>query len=284
MTAALVLVGAVKPLLAWAVFGELPVLDPDTSLYAQGGLGVWPSPLGRLVGVGGLPALVALNVAANALLVLGVVLLAASSSSSGAGAAERRTFAGARRAQAAGLLVLVSPLAVWSIFVGMDTIAAAALVFGLLALRRAHRTASKALGGLAAGFHMAAIAVLAFAWTDGRSGMRYRAIGSAAVALLGLALALVTPYGAALQELDLDRAASSAIATAAVFGLTFLPWLPRLRPALPAIAGGAVCSGLMASSSWETNCRYMLPAVAIASAAAVRSSNSFFELRRRAVA
>jgi hypothetical protein len=104
--------------------------------------------------------------------------------------------------------------------------------------------------------------------------LRARPVAAIALAAAGTALAIATPYRALVLELDPLIVASSAMATAAVFALTFLPWLPRLELAVPAIVGGALAAGLVASSAWETNCRYMLPAVAIGAGLSTRSSSS----------
>lgn len=227
------------------------VLEPDTELYAAGGLGLFPSPLGRLIGCGGVELLAAANAGANVLLVLG--------------AAELARARGGRPILAA-LIALLAPLAAWSIFASVDTIGAACVVWALIALECGHRKRSAGLGALAAGFHLAAILVLA-ALVVWRARARARLL-LPPVAAVGLVLALLTPYRAIVLELRPFTAASSAAATLGVFALTFLPWLLRLELVLPIAAGGAIAAGLVSSSTWETNCRYMLPAVPVAAAAA----------------
>lgn len=249
MTAALVLLGAVKALGAWALLDPRPELVPDTALYAQGGVGLFPSPLGRLVGVGGVPAIVALNVVSNALLVLGCIRLAGS--------------------RWAGVVALLAPLGVWSIFAGMDTAAACALVWAASELDRGRVARSAGLGALAVGFHMAAILVVGAFVLQRRSGRLVLVLGA-----ISVALAAATPYRSALLELDPWLVVTGAIATAAVYLLTFAPFVLRLVPALPAIAGGALASGLVAGHPWETNCRYMLPAVAVGAGVSTRRASS----------
>jgi hypothetical protein len=239
--------GLAKGLLGVAIGA---VLQPDCSLYAQGGLGLFPSPLGRLVGLGGVPAIAALNVAANVLLVLGVYALARALGGSGL---------------VAGLIAVVSPLGVWSLAAGMDTIAAALLVWAAWAWLCGRLRAAAGLAALAVGFHLAALVVVVAALVSRRPWV---AIGCAAAGALA---ALATQYGTIVRELDPVALVTTAAGTAAIYGLSFLPVLDRLRFALPAIAGCALAAGLVASRPFEVDARYMLPAVAIGAACCVRA-------------
>lgn len=226
-----------RALFAWLAWRA--DLDPDTGLYAQGGLGIFPSPLGRIVGNGGPWAIALVNVAANIVLVFAVAALA-----------DRLGGSGSR----AALIVLVTPLALWSMFASVDTVAAALVVSGLAWGRRGLAFAS------AVGFHLAALLVVA------SSRRRLWVYGC----VVGVPLLLLTPYRGLLLEVDPVRVVSSAAATAAVFALTFAPFLLRLWRAVPYAFGGAAAAGLVATSTWETNCRYMLPAVAVAAAYSTR--------------
>lgn len=226
---------------AWRYFGA--VLEPDTALYAQGGVGLFPSPLGRLVGMGGVAAVAALNVAANVVLVYAI-----------AGVARRM----GGRPWVAVLVFAATPLSWWTIFAGVDT-AAAALIVGAFAwgygLRHLWWFAAASL------FHLAALLVVA----------AYVAVLHRAAALwlllVGVALALATPYRSVVLDVNPRTVAASAILTALLAGLTAPFWLGRSAVlVLPALAGGALAAGLVSSGAIETNARYMLPAVAIGSA------------------
>lgn len=237
----LAIAAGVRAAVAYFMFGA--TLDPDTSLYAQGGVGLFPSPAGRLLGVGGQPALALGNIAANVVLVLAVARMAAQ--------------LGGRPRFAAAVFVLC-PLSWWTIFAGVDTIAAALLLASFVWMPYRWHLAGF---GAAVAFHPAALLVV----------VAYLAIARLRLALWlvagGLGLAIATPYRAMVLHLDPLTVATGAIATAGIFLLCCPVYLsPVARFVVPAIAGGSIAAGLMAGASWETNARYMLPAVAIGSA------------------
>lgn len=230
---------------AWAgyrFFGA--TLTPDTDLYTQGGIGLFPSPLGRLLGNGGEAYLAFANSVAAVLIVLAV--------------ADFALKLGGRPTLAAAVFVLC-PLSWWSMFAGVDTLAALFIVGGFVYGRGAlpwHWL-------VAVGLHLAALLVVASYALTAR-----RRLGLWLVAA-GAAVALLTPYRGMFGKLDPFVFSSSATVTALVFVLC-LPLLVFSGRALaatsPAIIGGAVASGLMASAPFETNMRYLLPAVAVGSA------------------
>lgn len=229
-------IAGVRALVFWIV--ARAALDPDTSLYARGGLGLFPSPLGRLVGNGGEWGIALFNVAANVLLVLGAAQLA-------------RRHGG--RPLLAASIALAAPLALWTIFAAMDTAAAAAIVWALALGRRS-------LLAVAVGLHLAALLV-AVALVAREARVRV----VAGLAAVGLVLLLATPYRSVLS-IDMGLVASSAAITVGVFALTFAPFVRRIAPALPIVLGGAVAAGLVAGAAWQTNMRYTLPAVPVAAA------------------
>lgn len=214
-------------------------LIPDTGLYAQGGVGLYPSPLGRLVGVGGVGALALLNVGANVVAVLAAARIAGR--------------LGGRPWLAAAVLT-VSPLGVWSIFTGVDTAAAALIAAGLAWGRGRfpwHWWAAVA-------FHPAAALIVASYAVAVRPRVGLWVVAAGAVA------ALLTPYRAML-DVDVWVAVTGALATFGVFLLTtpLLAIAPARSLVLPAAVGGAVAAGLMGAIAWETNCRYLLPSVVV---------------------
>lgn len=237
-------VAATRALIAWLTVRA--DLDPDTSLYAQGGLGVFPSPLGRFIGLGGPWAIALVNIAANALLVLAVAAFA-----------ERI----GGRGWAAALLVVVAPLSLWTIFAAMDTVAAALFMSGLAWGRR------RTFFSLAVGLHLAALLVVV-AYAFGRRPW----LALAALAAGGIVV-LSTPYRGILLDLDPVTVATSAVATAGIFLFTFLPFTLRLWEVRWVLIGGVLAAGLVSTSTWETNMRYTLPAVGLAAALATRRAS-----------
>lgn len=240
--AVLVALGLAKGVAGWIVGADL---QPDTALYTQGGFGLFPSPLGRALGSLGVDAIAGVNVAANALLVLGSMRLARSLG---------------RNELAAGAIALLSPLGVWTIVASMDGIAAALLVWAAYMLASGRVWVSAGLAMVAAGFHTAALVIVALAllvWLP-RLGF--------VVAVGGALLALGTQYATVVGDPRPVAFVTSAAATAALFLVSFLPVVRRLGYAWPAIAGGAVSAGLVASSAFQVDGRYMLPAVAIGAA------------------
>lgn len=97
----LVLTGSVLVLLAVFI---TPRLDPDTDLYAAGSLGLFPSPLGRVAGLGGYWSLAFVAIVSALLL----VFLA--------------------RDTKAALLLVTSPAFVWCMFPGVDALGALLVV------------------------------------------------------------------------------------------------------------------------------------------------------------
>lgn len=243
---ALAAVSGLRALLGYTLAGA--TLTPDTGLYAQGGVGLFPSPLGRLVGNAGVHGLAALNVVAAVAIVLLVAELAAS--------------VGGSRGFAAACFVLC-PLSWWTMFAGVDTIAALCVVAGLLAVRRGSVRGFAGLAAVAVGFHMAALLVVVAVLLCSR----YWRVALWAV-VVGLAALVVTPYAPLLLDVDPFAVSSSAAVTLVVFVLclpvVLASGLASLR-LVPVLVGCVAASGLVASQAFETNMRYTLPAVAVGS-------------------
>lgn len=237
---ALAALSGARAAVGYLVFGA--TLTPDTGLYAAGGIGLFPSPFGRAIGNLGEPGIAALNVVACVLLVVAVAQGAAKVGG---------------RPWLAALVVVACPLSWWTMFAGVDTIAAALIVAGF-----AHGRGALPVQWFAAVlFHLQALlVVLSYLIVAHRRLALWLAVG-------GLALCLATPYRGLVLDLSPFVATTSALVTVLVFALCMLPLFFSGRVALvmtvPAIAGGALSAGLCASAAFETNMRYMLPAVAI---------------------
>jgi hypothetical protein len=188
-----------------ATLGAGVVLVPDVSLYVGSGVGLYPSPLGTLVGsLAGVEGLAALHAAATA----GLVVLAL-------------------RARPSLRAVAVSvPVLWWVVPLGVDVIAALLLVAGLVYGRRW-------ASWLAAGFHLAALP-LAIAAAAAGARRRLAALGLA-LGALGLAL---TPYGAAVPG-GMGSLLQALPAAAVVLALGLAPVGLGARLPLPALAGTA---------------------------------------------
>lgn len=234
-------IAGARALFAWRLGWYL---EPDAELYAQGGVGLFPSPLGRLVGVGGLHALGVLNVVANVLLVLAV--------------ARGAELLGGR-GWVAALVFNLAPLGVWSMFVGVDAAAAAALVAAMV---WGHGRPGLRLLLLVVGVMLhPALLLVVVAYL-----VVIRPVPALWLTAAGMALALATPYRGIVLDLDPFRVLTAAAITAAFYALTLPAFIARsVLLVLPAVAGGSLAAGLVASSSLESNCRYLLPAVAIGS-------------------
>jgi hypothetical protein len=160
-------------------------LTPDVDLYVGSGFGLYPSPLGTLVGsTGGYIGLALVQALAVGLLAEVI----------------------ARRRPALPVLLGALPVAWWLLPLGVDAIAAALLAV-LVVMR------SRSAGWGAAGFHLAALpVVLMFARA------RVLVLGL----LVGVVALVVTPYGAALPDAA-GSVAAGLPAALVVLGLGLLP-------------------------------------------------------------
>jgi len=174
--------------LAAAIYVSGIPLWPDADYYL-GGVGLYPSPVGTLLGSavgGGYTGLGILNAAAGFAILLLVSLIALE--------------LGNRPLVAQGLVLLMVPGG-WFVGWGMDAPAVALLlVAGLLELRGRHRWALAA-AALAGATHLAALplALSAILIAHGRRKSVVALV--LALAAAGAALALATPYRAAFQVL-----------------------------------------------------------------------------------
>jgi len=236
MRGALLLAGLVS---AFAAYGWHlgAVMVPDFSLYTQGGLGLFPSPVGRLLGALGPDAFAVLSIGGAGLVVLSAAALAR-----------------ARGGDPGVAAACVLPGALWLGYAGIDPIALALLGFGLF-------LAKPALVGLAAGAHLSLVpfAVLEL-------GRRSTWPARYALAFVGLCAAFalaLTPYQAILW-LWLDWQALPIAGAALLAGLALsLPGLLLTRPTglwLFALAVGVVES----AAQVHVQARYLLPAVMLA--------------------
>lgn len=222
-----------RGLVAWFTFHW--DLTPDTSLYAQGGIGLYPSPVGRLLGAFG-PTPLAI---ANSLAAMGCVLLAASIASS----------VGARPV-AAALAAFFLPLGVWTLFNGVDALGAmfvlAAIYFG--------RKSYLAIGALT---HTSLVPTFLLSMRR-----RYWLLLGCIIALV----LLLTPYGGITHL----HPVSSLAAGAGTVGIILLCTLPCLyglyrtrqlwQPAAILLVSAFLAAAMQAGNDpTHTNARYGVP-------------------------
>lgn len=231
---------------AWGYFGLELVMLPDFALYSSGGLGLFPSPLGRLLGSLGPAPFAVVSVVGAGVCTLAVGL-----------AARAR---GASMAWACWLFAL-SPASLYLAYAGVD---APALALLLLAFGSRHTL------GRAAGVTLAALTHLSlvpFALLLGRRGYAGWLAGSV-LGLVALGSVLLTPYSGVVFGI-LEPGALTAMGLGALVGLGLS--LPALlfvgRPPLAwwfALAVGVLECG----AQHHLQARYLLPAAAIAAASA----------------
>jgi len=213
-------------------------LVPDTSLYAQGGFGLFPSPLGRAFGYFGATVLAVWSAIGAGVSLCLVVVLALRSGSSGT---------------AAFVWAFLLPMGWWMLFTGVDALGAALMLGGFLAVRL------RGLWfGLAVLTHSALIPLLL---TVARKFWLLIIPGV-------IAMALWTPYSTALDPLSLAGGLTNGIIIVAFVCLPFLildrmaRWVAPPGLAIAALATlcgvGAMRQGLPSPELW-TATRYGLP-------------------------
>lgn len=245
------LFAVIRSIVAWVAWDAQ--LLPDSALYAAGGLGLFPSPLGRLIGLGGIEALATANALASGTLVLLVALLASKLGGSPALAA---------------LIATLTPFAAWTLFAGVDTLGTAA-VFGAILMQLYGRLGYTGIfAALAILTHLATLPLIATgAFLHLKNRARVRAL--ALVLLAAVPILLLTPYGGIIDNLlHPGHAIKVGALTVLIAFLPFLPFARRLRPTrllIAATLGTFLAAGLQ-SGDRDTNGRYALPLTMVAAA------------------
>lgn len=244
---------------AWFWTTYRPTLQPDTSLYAQGGLGLFPSPVGRGIGWGGVDALAYVNTAAGFALVLAVAVLAAQLGGN---------------VILAAVLAVLTPLSYWTIFAGVDTLGALLVVVAVAA--GARRSSWLAWAGAGA-THASTIPIVlvkgvAGAWAASSRRLRWLPV-AAILAAITLILVL-TPYGGNVAVLAHPwRAVRCALLTVGIVTVAYLPAIRRLaspggrRLIVPVLLGTAIAAAAVGSER-SSSSRYGLPAAMVMCAVA----------------
>jgi len=233
-------------------------LEPDASYYV-GGVALFPSPLGTVLGTaGGYTGLAVLNAASVFATLLLVALVARELG---------------RPPVVAQGLALVIVQGEWFTHWGMDAPAAALLLAAaLLELRGRSRWALVA-AGVAAATHLAALPLVLGAVVAQRAGCRVVVAGSA-LAGAGAAVASLTAYRAGFQVLHEPRA---FVEGARELLLVCWPFLllspvatlePRARRMFYGCAAGAIVAGAIPAAVGQLGVtRYAVPCIFIAAAA-----------------
>lgn len=234
-------------------------LLPDTALYVGGGIGFFPSPLGRVIGSGGWLFLATANAIAGAAVMVLVAVLAHRLGGSAVWAA---------------VIAFLTPLSLWTIFAGVDTLGVAFLLLAFV-LYDAKLTRWALLSALVAvGVHLSLLPiVLVGVILSGQSWRRTLGVGIG-VAAFAVLMLLVTPYGGVMASLH--RPVSAIAVTALTLALAFLAYVPfgrrvlaggsRARRMLAVLVAGIALGVCLQAQDRTTNMRYTLPLVMFLSA------------------
>lgn len=254
----LVAAGLVTATATYGWFGQQLRMLPDFDLYTQGGLGLYPSPLGRAIGALGPDVFAFVSIASTAACVFAVAAMS-------------------RTPALAAWLVVASPAALYLAYAGIDSIGLALLLLGLSAELRSSSGARRSSGprsGVGARWVAAAalahLSLVPFALVEllrrSTPAARLAALGVAIPAALALAM---TPYAPVLWLwMQWDSLPAAALGAAAGLALSF-PALLVVRPPrywLFAMFVGVVECALQV----HLQARYFLPAALIACMGAPR--------------
>lgn len=229
---------------AWGWLEHELRMIPDFELYAQGGLGVWPSVGGRLAGSLGPDVFAWLSIACAGLIVWAVYR---------------------RGGTFAAVLFSVSPASLYLAYAGIDNLGLAALALAAAGLR------PLLLAPLAVALHLAvAPFALLELWRRRPNGWVLAGLGIFLGIPLIIALAL-TPYAGILAA-PFDPMFLPYCGLGVAVGLALaLPLLPFVSPSwsllVPFVLGGLLC-GLQT----HLQARYLLPAVVYLAMKAQRPS------------
>jgi len=238
-TAVLGAFGLVAFLLSLCAYqGARAVLVPDTASYAQGGLGLFPSPIGRALGYFGTDVLAVWSSIGCGVCVCLVIIMGRRLGSSGI---------------AGGVLALLLPMGWWMFFTGVDSLGAGLMLGGFLASHR-----SGWWFGLAGLTHSALIPLtLVRLW-------KY----SPLIILGGILMLILTPYSLEVDPASLAGGLINALIIVAFVCLPFLIlgrvglWVAPPGLAIVALAVslsvGAMRQGIPSLELW-TATRYGLP-------------------------
>ena len=248
-------------------FAGLPMW-PDVDYYV-GGISLFPSPLGTVLGtLGGYTGFAIVNSVAAFVIILVVGLLAQE--------------LGTRPLVAQALALLVVP-ATWFTTWGMDAPATAMLLLGALLYLRGRSTWAVVLGATAAATHLAALPLAAGAVL---AQARLRGVLSGLCLLaLGAIVALLTPYGAAFELLstpeallegarELKDACWPFVLLLLVMGLDRRVWRLLGGAAIGAIVAGAIPAavGQAGLTRYAVPCLFLaVPALRFRSFGRIRS-------------
>lgn len=223
----------------YGYFGEALIMQPDFSLYTQGGLGLFPSPIGRLLGFAGSTTFALVSVLASGVCIIAIALAA------------RR--AGGSAALASGLF-FVSPASLYLAYAGIDSIGLALLLLAFAGVGAYWLLPVAALTHLS----LAPFALLRLPRSLAAQAA-FTVVIAASVAAL-----LLTPYAGILTGL-LHEGAPRAMASGLLVGVVLSSpaiWFVRSGSSYWLIAMGI--GVLECGLQHHLQARYFLPAAAIA--------------------
>jgi hypothetical protein len=236
---------AARAELAWALLRLRA--EPDFGLYTQGGLGLFPSPLGRALGAAGAPAFALLGAAAAGLAVLFVAQLAAAHGTDPLRAA---------------LLFALLPLGWLTAAAGADSLGLAIFLGGLVLVRRGFGRR----GVLAISAGVLTHAQLApFVLVSGVRWSRAALLTVVPIAIVCVVSLLLTPYSGVVVQLGQPAAVGAFLVAFVIGGLLVLAASPTTSSTWLAVGIAAAECG----AQHHFQARYFLPAFALACASSV---------------
>ncbi len=244
----LIIAAAARPLLGWLIWRA--AMQPDASFYAAGGLGLFPSPLGRAIGAGGLWSLALVNVVANGAVAWLIAELAG----------RRR----ANRLAALGAWLLV-PESWWMLQASVDAAGVALLLLGVKLGRTRGRMANVA----AMLVHTSTIPVVIAAELLGVGSRLLRAAIVTGALASGILLLSFTDYNLRGHVDVWDAAFLTAwtLVVSLVPIFIALPWIvvsAYRKLVLAWTLGGLALAGVVsAATTNDPQPRYLIPALAL---------------------
>lgn len=214
----------------------------------SGGVGFFPSPLGRLIGLTGITGLAIFNILACLLLAIAIWKLSP------------------KTAIFSLLIWLVVPLSWWTAEVGVDALGCALLLWSLLTTGLPRLI----LGSLSVLVHLAILPLVMFWFLFGKNAPALRLAAWITCLGLGVMFLELTQYNV-VGHFSIPRAGILSVEAFLLALWPFLLFTGRLRKSLywPELAawtiGGVLAAGIIgASDSHHPQPRYLLPVVALA--------------------
>lgn len=251
IVAALAIAGGVRAALSWMLLRFRA--EPDFSSYTKGGIGLYPSPIGRLLGIVGPGDFAMLSAIGAGICVYLVALLAVTYGRDGWHAA---------------LYFVVLPIGWLTAAASVDAPALALFLAGALYVRRREFRSARTFTAAAMLTHLQLVPFVLVGGVRWSRSAIATALPVAAVATVSL---LLTPYAGVVERLVTIGFVGEATYALLVGGtLALLPTVVVGRAARAAYVAAAIAA-VECGAQHHFQARYFLPAFAIACATARRS-------------